>query len=292
MFDKLIYIFHEAVLNLKRHSEAQLISVGSAFITLLIVGIFLLVVLNANKTMNALESKVEIVVFLKDDLDEIDITSIIDKMKTMEAIESYVFVSKDAALKEFKKDKALASFFDAAESNPLPASFKLKVKPQYRDSNKLSAIASELSKVYGIEEVKYLKDEVEKILHIAQIARTGILVLTALVFISAVFIVANTTRLALYARREEIKTMKLLGATNWFIRLPFIIEGMLSGLIGGIAAIVILFIASSLGLKEINSFLGMKILVFNITIVWIILGFGTGLGILGSSLAIGRFLKA
>jgi len=229
------YYFREAFQSILRNSWLSAASVGVVAVSLLILGSSLLLVLNANNIAANLESSVEISVFLKDGATPEQIRSLEIRLRSMPEVSQVNFVSKQQALEEMKKnfgDKQdiLAGLED---KNPLPDAFRIKTFTV----EQVVPLARQIAAYEQVDQVRYGQGVVEKLLALSRWIRTAGLVAMVLLGLAAVFLIATTIRLSVFSRRKEIGIMKILGATNWFVRLPFLLEGMILGLAGSFLAV-------------------------------------------------------
>jgi len=234
------------------------------------------------------ESQVEITAYLKDGLNQLQVDFLKKQIQNMEEVSEFKFVSKEEAFEEFKKQVG-PELLEGIE-NPLPNSFRIKVKTP----KDVVSVAEKIKALQGIEEVKYGKGIVEKLFKITYWMRViGIAVMLAFAALS-VFIISNTIRITVFARRREIQIMKFIGATDWFVRWPFFIEGMILGLIGSIIAILILAVSYNYFYNTIKFNLPMISLV-PVQLFYSYLPYfglmGMFLGALGSGFSLKRFLK-
>jgi cell division transport system permease protein len=205
-------------------------------------------------------------------------------------IESFSFISKNDALAEMKKK--YPELTENLARNPLPAAYE--VIP--RRAEDVKAIASGLDPPpVGVQEVKYGEKKAERILQVAKIVGGIFLVGSVILLIASTVLIGNTIRLSIFSRRREIEVMKLVGATNWFVRGPFMLEGLLCGLAGAIGAIILLILGKAVVLPSLlhgplNAGSDVKALAFELNAL-VIIGVGLALGAAGSGLTIRRFLK-
>jgi len=293
LINTIIYYFREAATSLVRNSWLTVASVGTIIISLLILGSSVLLVLNVREMASAMESSLEITVFLKDDVKQERLKTLEEEIKFVPGVTVATFVTKEQALVDLRE-----SFGDKAEllngledDNPLPNSFTVKT----REANMVPEAARQLAELEGVEQVRYGQGVVEKLLALTHWVRIwGSLALLVL-GVAAVLLIATTIRMSVFARRREISIMKSLGATNIFVRMPFMLEGMIIGLTGGlIAALLINYGYLSL-LNKVMLSLPFIQLVDNPDIIYQVLGglLGAGLIIatLGSAISLRRYLR-
>jgi len=280
-----------------RNRGMGLASVTSISAVLMILGIILILILSINNFVVETTTKFdEIQVFLEDDLSDEILTLIEETTKKNEGVVSIMFQSKDQALNSFKDDWGDEAYLlDGLEDkNPLPNSYIIQVE----DIEYAENVVNSIKTLDGVEEVKYDKDVIDKLLVFADYIRLGgIIVIAILVFVS-VFIISNTIKLTVASRRREINIMKYVGATNNYIRGPFIIEGVLFGLIGAIISIVIVYYGYEYFFGLVNEKLYTLFAIFLVapTIIFkdiaiIFSAIGVGIGALGSLLSLKRFLN-
>ncbi len=287
------YYFREAFQSILRNSWLSAASVGVVAVTLLILGSSLLLVLNANSIAANLESSVEISIFLKDKTTLDQIKDLDNKLKAMPEVAHVEFVSKERALEEMKdnlgdKEDILMGL---EEKNPLPDAFRVKT----HNVEQVVPLARTLSSLAGVDQVRYGQGVVEKILSLSRGMRVAGLVTMSLLGIAAVFLIATTIRLSVFSRRKEIGIMKFLGATNWFVRFPFILEGMILGLTGSALAVATVYFGYFSMIGNVQLSLPFIQLVTDrgliISLMEGLIALGLAIGAVGSMLSIRRFLK-
>jgi cell division transport system permease protein len=289
------YYFIDALKSLKRNMTISTASMATVAATLFIMGVFLLTMLNVSKGVSSVESKVEIKVFLKEDITLTDQRDIETKLKNSEGVKEVIYESKSEALKKFteqlsEKDRSLLSGYDNV-NNPLPSSFIVRMdKPE-----RAQIIADSLQGMKGIESIGNDKELIENIIAISKAIRwIGLAIFAMLVGVS-LFLIVNTIKLTVFSRRREIGIMKFVGATDWFIRWPFVIEGIILGIIGGLIANIILYYSYKFTFIEVTEALMIIKLVSPeyvlTTILWQFIAAGAAIGALGSSIALRKFLS-
>ncbi|MGI6574667.1 MAG: permease-like cell division protein FtsX [bacterium] len=228
----------EALLSLRRNSLMSLASISTVALSFLILGLFVLLVANMNFFTETLESQVEIAAYLAPELEPEDIEELKTQINLIPGVKENIFVSKDEALNRLREQfGGRQDLLDSvAEMNPLRHSFEIKSETP----EQVELIAEEVAQLSGIAEVKYQREMVERLFALTRSIRIAGLVIVVLLLFATVFLISNTIRLTVFARRREIGIMKLVGATDWFIRWPFIMEGALLGLLGTLICIVLL----------------------------------------------------
>ncbi len=287
------YFFKEAVSSLRRNSWIGLASIGTVAVSLIIVGVSLLLVINTNSLATRLESNVEITAFVKDNLDYDKARALEDRIAAVEGVSSLKFVSKDKALEEFRKQLGdQSSMINAlGGSNPLPHTYRITVK----DPKQVKTVADLVQKISGIGKVNYGQGVIERLFAVTKWVRVIGLVLIVLLALAAVFLIATTIRLTVFARRKEIQIMKMIGATNWFIRWPFLMEGMALGFVGALIAVCIVGFSYSAFVSYLQAdlaFMGLRSDTrFLLILSSVLLATGTVIGAVGSGISMRKFLR-
>jgi len=288
------YYFREALQSVIRNSWLSVASVGVVAVSLLILGSSLLLVLNANSIAANLESSVEITVFLKDKINSDQIQALENKIKAQPEVTEVKFVSKAQALEEMKKNFGDKQdiLTGLEEKNPLPDALRIKTSVV----EQVEPLAHQLESFAQVDQVRYGQGVVEKLLALSKWVRTAGLVTMVLLGVAAVFLIATTIRLSVSARRKEIGIMKMLGATNWFVRFPFLLEGMFLGLTGSLLAVIAVYFGylSLIGRIEISLPFIQLVSDRNVLVplVEALLGLGLGIGMAGSMISLRKFLNA
>lgn len=287
------YYFREAGTSLLRNSWLSVASVGTIIISLLILGSSLLLVLNVGYVASTVESSLEITVFLANGLEEEQVERMEEEIKFVPGVETVQFVSRDQALEElrnsFGERADILSGLD--EDNPLPDAYRVKT----REAAMVPAAAQQLGEISGVEQVRYGQGVVEKLLALTHWVRVWGSITMGVLGFAAIFLIATTIRMSVFARRREIGIMKMLGATNFFVRMPFMLEGMLLGLSGGlVAALIINFGYLSLLSKVIVTLPFIQLISDPVILYQVLggmLGLGFIIGSLGSAISLHRFLR-
>lgn len=279
--------------SLGRNGWMSFAAVSAVTVTLFILGIFLLLAMNVNHVAEVIEDQVEIRVSLELEADESVIRRVEHRITAMPEVSQVEFISKEEGLKQLEEDLGDASLLEGIEENPLPDVFRVETfEPQ-----QTKAVAANIEQFDGVDNARYGEEFTDRLFNVTKTVRNVGVVLIVLLGLTAMFLISNTIRLTILARRREIEIMKLVGATNWFIRWPFFIEGLLIGLLGAILpSAVLLFGYYSFTTKLVTQFelwfldlLPMYPLAFQVTAL--LLGIGTIIGAMGSFISIHRFLK-
>ncbi|MDY6267718.1 MAG: permease-like cell division protein FtsX [Selenomonadaceae bacterium] len=287
------YFIQEVFRSLRRNNWMSFASIGTVAVSLFVLGVFLLLVLNMNRMASALESQVQISVYLEDGLKADDRQDIASDIEALQGIESIRYISKDEAKARLEDRLGDQKYLlDAlGDKNPLPDSFEVVVK----SPDLVETAAKAIERMDGVEEAKYGQDVIEHLFAITRLIRVFGLVLMLLLAGATLFIISNTIRLTVFARRREIAIMKYVGATDWFIRWPFLLEGMVLGFVGGVlAAIALRSFYAAMAAKIYDTLTFFPLLpqypYMNYVTIAILLS-GMAIGALGSALSLKRFLE-
>lgn len=295
MIRSVTYALKQAVLQVFRNRTMTIASVFSITAMLLILGLFFILAVNVNMaTENAKQQFDTIQIYLLDETEYAAAESMMATLNSMDEVDEAFYVNREQAMEEFRQswgDKAY--LLDGLSNNPLPNSVRVKV------SNLESAdLVVEVSKGFqGVEDIKYYQTEVNQILKVTNFIQFGAMVIIVFLVFVSIVVVSNTVKLTVLAREREISIMKYMGATNWFIRGPFLAEGMVIGCmsaavsIGLIAAIYLkiseLFSVQAMALLS-TSLVPLNFLLPNL--IWIFLALGVSIGAFGSIVSMRRFL--
>jgi len=281
------YYWRETMSGMRRAKLLSLLSVSSITAALFLMGTFLLVTVNFMEAVKSLKGKFQIQAFISDGAETRDITAARRAIEGMEGVDQVSYISKEAALNEFRQELGGASdFLEVLENNPLPRSFKISLLPALQNPQAIVKISEKVAKLPGVEEVEYGKSWLVKLYRIGSLLVAIDLSLLLVVSAAVLIVVFNTIRLTLYARRPAIEIMRLVGATDGFIRRPFVLEGFLQGALGSLTGLVMLY----LGWRLVSSQFGM-LRFFTLRESALLSGFGMLLGALGSWGAARIFLK-
>lgn len=281
------YYWREAISGMQRAKLLSLLSVSSITAALFLLGTFLLVTLNFMGAVSSLKGKFQIQAFISDGAEMRSITGTRRAIEGMEGISQVRYISKQEALEEFRQEMGAASdFLEVLENNPLPRSLKVSLNPDRQNPQAIARISDEIAKLPGVEDVEYGKTWLVKLYRIGSLLVAIDLSLLIIVSAAVLIVVFNTIRLTLYARRPAIEIMRLVGATDGFIRRPFLLEGFLQGALGSLIGLIMLYA----GWKLVSSQFGM-LRFFTPREAGLLFGFGLVLGAMGSWGAVRIFLK-
>lgn len=287
------YLVGDAFKSLKRNRTISIASMITVFITFLVLGIFVLLGQNAGLIIKGLEDKIEIQVFLDKDVKLIEEREIQVKIKEQAGVDSVKYESAEEAYNNILESNPDFLKGYTLEKNPFPASYIVKISDPDQIDNIVKAV-EDLPGVESIENQQGIVKSIQNVIKTIKIIGAGLFVVLIAV---SVFLIMNTTKITVYSRRREVGIMKFVGATDWFIRWPFIIEGMVIGLVGAIVSIVTLYFLYKLVISGISSMFVM--MSFSLiapsyvltTLLFMFMLGGIVIGGIASYLALRKFLK-
>jgi len=293
-----IFFLREALRALKRNAVPSFAAMATVLVTVLVLGVFLPVVQATTGAANEVRNKVIADVYLKDAVKQADIDRVGRLLKAEPLIGNVQFISKEQALKTEKRRNPKA--YELLGSNPLPDTYRVTpVKPD--DISKLKDALAPQAPGGGtttvdpaIDEVRNREEDTNKILSVTRVVKITMALLLGLLGVASVLLIANTIRLSLYARRREVEVMKLVGATDWFIRWPFVLEGVIVGAAGGLLAVLLLVVAKIAivdPLAEDFALIATPDTIDFKLLIGLLLLSGVAVSALGSGLSLRKFLR-
>jgi cell division transport system permease protein len=232
------YFFRETATALRRNALVTFAAISTVFISLFLLGGALLVERQVRLMTGEWASKVEVSVFLRDDASGEEIDALGAKVADIPEVDEVFFENREQAYQNFRElFRDNPALIENVDPSAMPQSYRIKLV----DPADFPVIRARLAGDPAIDQIKDEQAILKKLLAVTSVLRTGVIAVAAIMLISAAGLIGNTVRMAVFARRKEIAIMKLVGATNWFIRVPFLIEGMVEGLIGGVAAVLAIF---------------------------------------------------
>jgi len=297
MIRSLFYVIKQAFVNLWRNRTMTLASIISVSATLLILGIVFILIVNISNFSEYASAQFDVVqVFLYDDLSNEDMKNIGDQILAIDEVNEVTFESKEQALEKMKQDwdKYSSVLSGLEDRNPLPNSYVVGIDNLiYSDS-----VVRTLNKIEGIEQIKYYRDVVDTINNLTEFVRNlGLAIITILLFVST-FVINNTIKLAVNARKTEVQIMKYVGATHWFIRWPFILEGTILGLIGAGIASGLIYVGYSYTYASLTTNFYTMVAQYIIPVegimrdlLQVFIPVGAGIGALGSLWGVRKYLN-
>lgn len=291
------YFFKKAAQGFFQTPLLHLLAVGIISISIVIFGAFLMILHNADLWMDTWGSRIQIIIYLKKGLSGDEIRKISDIIKGYREVKTVHFVSEKEALARLKEELGSHSrVIDGLDENPLPPSFELILGENYRNLETMEKIAFRMKKLKGIDEIHYGQEWAKRLSSFISLLKMMGALLGGLLLLAVIFIISNTIRLTVLNRLDEIEIMRLVGATEGFIRIPLIIEGVIQGLFASLFAIGILYIlhlviSPMLELQSQEVFGGIRISFLPWERLVQIAGGSAVVGILGSLLSMIRFMR-
>ncbi|NOX38420.1 MAG: ABC transporter permease [Calditrichaeota bacterium] len=282
---RLFFIFKEGLQGFKRAPLATTISVMAIAISLFLVGLFGLSVYNLTDIFQRFYQTVHLEVFIDPSLSVEQRTALRSRIQRIPAVERVEYVSPDQALREFEKEFG-EELVTVLQQNPLPPSFRVVLKKEFRELATVETIVDQILALPEVDEVVFQRELIRFFQKYFKLAFATALVLGAIILFISVLLVFNTIRLTIHGRRNLIEIMRLVGATNFFVKGPFLVEGMIQGLIGGAIACGLLWLIIDLARIFITDNVLLPAYFYSA-----LLGFGILLGFLGSWLSVNKYLK-
>ncbi len=292
------FFLKEASRSLKRNAVPSFAAMASVLVTMLVLGVFIPVVQATTGAADEVRSRVLLDVYLESDADEQDARRVQALLARTPAVGGMEFVSKEKAYAQQRERNPEA--YELLGSNPLPDTFRVTPdRPQDIDQLRSALAPSTPGGARtladpAIEEVKDREEDTSKILNATDVVKLTMAVLAALLILASVLLISNTIRLSLFARRREVEVMKLVGATDWFIRWPFVLEGIVVGALGGVLAVALLGVGKVAFLDPLAQQFALIAAPQTINfavLVAILLGASIAVSAAGSGLSLRRFLK-
>jgi len=290
------YFLAEALTSMRRGLGISLLAIATISIALTILGVFLYFSGNLSTVVQRWSEEVQVNIYLQDDISSDDRRLIETRLQEEPVVEAMMFVPKEIALQRFQKDfSELGSLARLLEANPLPASFEVRLHPEHRNPDALQRFALSLESLQGVEDVDYDTGWVKRLDSLVKVASGAATFFGVVLLVAATFTTSNVIRLAMYSRRDEVEILLLVGATRRFIQGPFLLEGLLQGLTGGLLSLAVLG-ATHLTLTAMvpsSGNLFLRLLTSGFLAPWtaasLILGGGV-MGFIGSLFAVRKFL--
>ena len=232
------YLFRETTSGLRRNGLVAFAAISTTFIALLLFGLALLISRQVSLMIEATTGNVEVAVYLTDPVNPDTVNSLTDTLTELPVVADVEFESKEDACARFRELFAnQPALVNNVDCDALPASLRVKLD----DPEQYAQVEAVLKGQPGIDRIVDQSAFLDRLFTLTRLFRVGVLLISFVMLVSAAILIANTVRMGLFARRKEIGIMKLVGATNWRIRIPFLVEGLFESLIGAVAAILVLF---------------------------------------------------
>jgi cell division transport system permease protein len=290
------FFLREALRGLRRSSAPALAALLTVVITALVLGVFIPIVQATTGTANEVRNRVVVDAYLKDSATEADRIKVQRELDATPGVKSIEYISKDEALRELgQKVNDAQDKIELLGNNPLPS--LLRVTPE--DPDEIKTIAAQIApggtpRFDAIDEVRNRESDTDKILSATGLVKGLGAVMAALLILASIALIANTIRLSVFARRREVEVMKLVGATNWFIRWPFVIEGVIVGFLGGVLSVLLLALAKTTVVDPLSDRFGLlaapDTIDFPLLVVLLLLA-SVAVSAIGSGITLRRFLR-
>jgi cell division transport system permease protein len=238
---RLAYLLKEAITNIRLNQTTTLIAIATTAFTLACFGVFLLLYLNLKGIAGSLESEIKVALYLNDGMSPQGVSDLQARLKAEPEVAAVSYVSKQQALADFRKQfPEEHRLLEGLGENPLPASFIVTMAPSFRSSDAVKRWAERHRSLPGVAQVQYSREWIENLAAIIGYLELAAVAIGGILGAASVTIIASTIRLTLYARRDEIEILRLIGATGPFIKVPYLVEGALLGAAGGILSLGVL----------------------------------------------------
>ncbi len=294
---RLQYFIARALNNIRQNVFVNVVTIGTITLALLIVSLFLLLFVNLESAAENWSEKVQVTVYFDKELTQQEQTEMKNRIQSLPATAKLGWVGRDEALKRFKvRLKGQETLLDGIRPEVLPTSFEITLKKNRRSTEAVNAYVARLKSIPGIGEIQYGEEWVRRFNTFLTFMRIVGGLVGGFLVLAVIFIVSNTIQLTIYARRDELEVMSLVGATRLFIKMPYLLEGFVQGLAGGLLALLLLLSVHMLFLHNAGNFLTFNPATAGLSflppeyIVGII-GAGALLGVLGSLAALRRFIN-
>lgn len=291
------YFFARALLNIRQNVLVNVLAIGTITLALLIVSLFLLIFVNLESTADEWSGKIQVTAYFNTEPTPQELSAIMTRVKAIDGTDKVGYVSKQEAMKRFRERlKGQETLLEGVPADVLPSSIEITLKRNSREDAAMEAYVGRLKKVPGIAEVQYGEEWVRRFNTFMNFLRFVGALLGGFLLMAVLFIVSNTIKLTIYARKEEIEVMELVGATRFFIKAPFLIEGIIQGAAGAVLSLLILVAAFFGFLHSATNFVNFSSSVSGLSflpplyIAGILAG-GVVLGFLGSLTSLKRFIN-
>jgi len=282
-----LFTLKEGVLNLRRAPLLSLTSVAVMGLSLFVLGIFLLITVNLRAAIVAVQKQVEVVVFVQEDIADPELRSLDAFLREHPAVLDVRYLPRDEALARFREELDEREYLlEALEANPLPDTFEVTLFDDWKTTERITLLADQIAGMAGVDEVKYGEEWVGRLNRAIVVLVLVDMFLGIVVALSSLLVVANTVKLTLIARREMIELMKMVGATVGVIRRPFVLEGVIKGVLSSLVAAALLIALTDFLRGRVP-----EVVTLSVPALAAFLGFGAFLGGLGSVVSLQGFLR-
>ncbi|WP_243371215.1 permease-like cell division protein FtsX [Geotalea sp. SG265] len=295
-FGRFGYFFARAVANLRQNVLVSALTIGTISLSLLIIALFLLVYVNLEKVADTWSEKVQLTAFFQNELSADEFATLKGRIASLGGTEKIIYVSKNDAMKRFRaRLKGQETFLEGVVPDVLPAAIEISLNKNSRNSEAVDSYASRLKRIPGITEVQYGEEWVRRFNTFLTFMRLVGALVGGFLILAGLFIVSNTIKLTIYARKDELEVLGLVGATRFFIKAPFLIEGIIQGAAGGLVALLALAACYFGFLHNAGNFLSFNITAAGlsflpVTYLAAIFAGGIFVGFIGSLTSLKRFI--
>jgi len=294
---QLHYFFTRAITNIRQNMLVNILTIGTISLAILIVTLLLMVYINLERATDQWSERVQVTAYFDSELTPQELNALKTKIHSIQGTGKVVYVSKAEALQRFhNRLKGQDALLEGVTANILPSALEIQLDKENRSSDALKAYVARLGKIQGITEIQYGDEWVKRFNNFMDFMRLVGILLGGFLVLAVVFIVANTIKLTIYSRKDELELLGLVGATRLFIKIPFLIEGILQGAIGSALAIILTTCLYLGFLHNAGNFLSFSPAEANLVflplphLAGVFLG-GILLGFLGSLTSLKRFIN-
>ncbi len=293
---RLHYFIERALLNIRQNVLVNLITVGTISLAFLILSLFLLIYVNLERVTETWSERVQVTVYFDRELTSGEVASFSSKIRAAGGVSGITYVSREEAMRRFaQRLKGQEKLLQDVTPETLPSSLEIRLKRHMREGEAIAGFVARLKSMPGIGEVQYGEEWVKRFSDFMVVVRFAGLLLGGFLVLAVVFIVANTIKLTIYSRKDELELMGLVGATRFFIKVPFLIEGVLQGIVGAGLALLLILGAYSLFLHNADFLLSFSqaaagLVFLPLSHCAFLLAGGAMLGFLGSLTSLKRFI--
>ena len=288
MIDRTLFLFAEGFRNLLRHKLTVFAAVFSVFLTMIIIGSLFIVGKNTNKLIYYLRSKYKIEVFFEAGLDKKEALDVVKQIESFPGIRNTTFIDRENATKIFEKQFG-ENILDYIQRNPLPMSCVINLNRTGENELDIKPIVTRIEGLPGIDNIEHQGKLIQRIEEVHKRFTKIFSIISFVVIAITISIIFNTIKLTIYAKKDLIQDLHIIGATNTFVKVPFLIEGILQGFIGSIIAFFVLSLFLQIGNNILTQFGLMMIRMDPAAASWMLI-IGISISFVGSSIAVARFL--
>lgn len=286
----LFFLVKEGFSGIWRAKLPSAVTVISGFFALVLLGVFSTVSVSFFDLIDEVRGRVELEIFFDDRTSQDEVQKVVESVGAMQGVREVDFLSKDDAAKIFEQEFG-QDIVGILGVNPLPRSMKLRVEPLYASPDSLQMVASSIGELQQGLDIRYNKVFLRQLEENARLFTWGTAATGILISIATVILVGYTIRLAIYSRQERIKTMRLVGATNWFISAPYLIEGGVQGILSGVLAALAIYLMFEQGLQRYEPGIYAVLHPSSLMVYPLLAGLGFILGVFGSTVSVSKYLR-